>query len=529
MSLHGRIRTTVAAALVALGATAALLTGALSAVPPAGASTNQMAMFEDSAQLLANPGRTLQILRSLGVGIVRVPLIWNQIAPNPNSRTGPAGFDATNPSAYPAAKWGPYDAIVNDARADGIAIDFLVTGGAPLWATTPGAPSGFASVWKPSAGSYGAFVQAAATRYSSVHFWELWNEGNWGPALAPQVTSHSSQIVSAGEYRSLLDNGWSALQRTAGHAQDTIVAGSLSPDGSEKLTATDISPPLLFLQTLYCVDSSYYQLRGSAAQAVGCPTTSAGSGKFSANNPALFKASGIGVHPYGYGNPPTGAAFPNPDSVEFSEIPQFTRGLDRIQRVYGSHRHLAIYNTEFGYETRPPQTSRQFPTPTTAAQYINWAEYLSWKNPRLATTNQYLLFDGNGWFTTGLIFPSKRLKPSFYAYRMPVWMPVTATKRGRTLEVWGCVRPAHFANIDTNGHAQAVDIQFARGSSGKFTTIKAVSVTSARGYFDVRIKFPASGQVRLAWEYPVGDQKLADPLLPGKSWIYSRVTSITLQ
>jgi hypothetical protein len=533
MSFAGRARPSIATALAVLGVamSAALMLGTPT---PASASTSQMAMFQDPG-LALNPVRRLEILRSLGVGIIRVDVNWSSVAPDATSRTEPS-FDATDPGAYPAVNWQQYDTIIRDANALGIRVDLLVDGSAPLWATATGAPSGFAGVWKPSAAAYGQFVQAVGTRYSGsytpagatstlprINYWEFWDEGNWGPAFSPQIQSGSPTVVSAIDYRSLLDNAWSALQRT-GHGTDTIVAGSLSQDGSQVVTATATTAPLTFLRALYCVNGSYQQLRGATAQALGCPSTRAA---FAANNPVLFKATGIGLHPYPYGSPPNVTQFRDPNGAEFNEIPQFTRALDRLQRAYGSGRKLQVFNTEYGYQTRPPQTNKMFPTPANAAKYINWAEYLSYKNWRITTYDQYELQD-HGWFTTGLLTSGGSFKPSFYAYRLPVWLPVTVTGRGRSLEVWGCVRPANFARIDT-GQSQYVEIQFAAGSRGGFRNLTRVRITNSRGYFDVRVKFPSSGRVRLAWEYPRGDAKLADPLKPGEGWIYSRTTSITLR
>ena len=538
MSFANRARLRLVLATIAIAALAGATVGLLSGgTTPASAATGEPTIIQDAAALANNPTRTLQIFRSLGVEIIRVPLVWNSVAADPSSRTEP-----TNP--YPDADWVGYDTLLAEAQLYGIRVDLMPTGPAPLWATTPGAPNGFAPVWKPSAAAYGAFVDAAATRYTGnyipageaaplarINFWELWNEGNWSPSLAPQVpTTGSASYVSAAEDRSLIDQAYVALEQT-GHAHDTIVEASLSPDQSQVVVPASqgsVAPPLAFLRDLYCVDPAYHRLQGAAAAALGCPTTSAASQQFASKNPGLFRSTGIGVHPYGYGNPPTIAAFQNPDSVEFAGIPALIRALGRIQRTYGASKSLAIYNTEYGYEPRPPQRNAQFPTPTTAASYLNWAEYLSYKNPRIASYDQYLLYDGSDWFTTGLIAKGLKLLPSFYAFRMPLWLPVTSTKRGRSLEVWGCVRPAHNATVDT-GQAQYVEIQFARGSSGSFRNLTSLRITNSDGYFDTRINFPSSGQVRLAWEYPQGDTLLADPLLPGQSWIYSRTMSITLR
>src|SRR5207248_1837885 len=161
----------------------------------------------------------------------------------------------------------------------------------------------------------GSFMQAVATRYGGgyrpcsscaplprVNFWEVWNEPNWGPSLAPQSVDGSRISTSPGIYRGLLDAGWGALQRT-GHGHDTIVVGSLSPRGFKVPPSASLpqglpgsfstTKPLPFLRTLYCLDSRYRLLRGGAAAAVGCPPTPSASA-FRGQHPALFGASGFG-------------------------------------------------------------------------------------------------------------------------------------------------------------------------------------------------------------------------------------------
>jgi hypothetical protein len=284
------------------------------------------------------------------------------------------------------------------------------------------------------------------------------------------------------------------------------------------------------------VDSSYRPLRGTAAAQAGCPATAAGSRRFRQSHPALFDANGYGIHPYPINLPPTEADSSGAGTVEFSQIPELTSTLDRIQRVYGSHRRLSVYNTEFGYITHPPNANTSYVSPQVAARYINWAEYLTWRNPRLATTMQYLLYDpppgpgvfGPGGFATGLTFFNGTPKATFGAYRMSIFLPLTRSGPGQPLEVWGDVRPAHYASLDTH-RAQYVQIQFRSGSSGAFRTLKTVPITDPRGYFDVDVQFPASGTVRLRWSYPPGDQRLLDPVTPHETTIYSRDVQVTVQ
>ena len=117
-------------------------------------------------------------------------------------------------------------------------------------------------------------------------------------------------------YRPIVDAGWKALHAT-GHGHDTILIGEFAARGNGFRSPHPGQPqglpgnygqtkPLEFLRTLYCLDSSYRQLRGSAARAHGCPTNAAGSRRFRAQHPGLFSASGVGDHPYPGNGPQPG-------------------------------------------------------------------------------------------------------------------------------------------------------------------------------------------------------------------------------
>jgi hypothetical protein len=340
-----------------------------------------------------------------------------------------------------------------------------------------------------------------------VSFWSIWNEPNYGIDLAPQATNHDTVEVGAWEYRGLLDAAWSALQATH-HNHDTILFGETAARGKNHPIGNFSGvKPLRFLRALYCVDGRFRPLRGSAASARGCPTTSSGSRRFAHDHPALFSASGFADHPYVQGFAPNLMTYEcgsqvcassrrsDPDYADLGTIGRLGRTLDALNRAYGSRRQLPIWNTEYGYWTNPPERVAMI-SPATAAYYINWAEYISWRNSRLRSYSQYLLVDPPADnFASGLEFKNGTHKPGFDAYRLPIMLPSTSTRRGRSLEVWGCARPAHFAQ-----GAQTVSIQFQPGSRGSFQTVRQVRVTSPRGYFDVRQTFPGSGSVRLAWD-----------------------------
>ncbi|HEY7294665.1 MAG TPA: hypothetical protein VH916_06470, partial [Dehalococcoidia bacterium] len=281
-----------------------------------------ISIFEAEAQLRGTPAQTAQnidVLRKLGVDVIRVYMPWNQLAPKPDSRKRP-NFNAADPSSYSAATWAVYDTMIRDATARGIGIDLTVGAHVPLWATGTHAPPGGPHLqWEPSASEYGQFMRAVGKRYSGtykppgaskplprVKFWAIWNEPNYGVDIAPQAIDHSTVEVSPRLYRGLVNAAWSALQ-TTGHGHDTILIGETAPRG----LTTGNNPgnfsgmvPLRFIRALYCVGSNLKPLTGQAATVRGCPATAATSKRFAAENPALFHATGFADHPYPQGKIP---------------------------------------------------------------------------------------------------------------------------------------------------------------------------------------------------------------------------------
>jgi hypothetical protein len=531
----------------------ALVTLAIVTVLPAGkalAASNQDAMFQDFAQLLANPSRTLHTLRLLGVDRLRLAMEWYQLAPQANSHRRPKHFNEGNPASYPPRNWAIWDEIMKDAGQDGIQVDLDLYGLAPLWATGPGVPNDHQQHhnWDPSANDFKQFVHAVGERYSGnfdpvtnsvspgnpddlprVGFWSIWNEPNLGFMLAPQGVLGNLQIENSGRmYRVLLNAAWTSLQQT-GHGRDTILIGELAPRGTTRFGVFAAMKPLIFLRALYCVDSSYRQLRGAAAAVRGCPTTAAGSRRFRAANPALFSASAFGQHLWMRWYPPNKDPEDDPDYTSLPQVGGLERALDRLQRTYGSRKRFQIYDTEFGYVTSPPNRP-PFPSPTTAAMYLNWAEYISWRAPRVESFAQYLLRDPvptktdfGGW-ATGLLTTRGVEKPAYSAWRLPLYLPVTSASRRRNLELWGCLRPARFAILDT-GQPQTAQIQFKRGTRAPWTTLRTVTISTASNcYFDVHLRFSGSGTVRLSYTYPANDPRLT----PNDGTIYSRSVRVAL-
>jgi hypothetical protein len=531
------------------------------------ASTRQISIIEDQGLLAANPAGTLQQMQALGATTVRVLIDWDAIAPDIESTHKPR-FSATNPSAYPAANWAFYDEVVRLAKVDGMTVDFTLTGGAPRWAEGSGIPSNYLIshngaaryyAWKPNSTEFGEFVQAVGRRYDGrytpkgessalprVHFWTIWNEANNGQDLGPQATDTSRISYAPGMYRNLVRTGYRGLRET-GHAHDTILIGEFAAHG-DALSDGRHGPkdpqglpgnaaqtqPLPFIRTLYCLSPSGKQLTGSAARLAGCPTTASGRRAFRADNPGLFTVTGVGDHPYA--NNATPASDGKDASPEWSTLPNLGRleaTLDGATHAWGSSKHYPIYNDEYGYITDPPQRQADMSVPLgTAARDINWAEYLTWREPRVASYDQYLIEDGppnklnhnNGGFATGLYTSGGKAKPSLNAYRLPMWEPSTTLSRPGRDKVWGEARPAYWVAKVTK-KTQELQIQFRAHDRGSWKTIETVHSDT---YFEVRPKFSQSGQVRLRYIYP---KLMRDPTLDpsaGGTTIVSRSQQITV-
>ncbi len=526
----------------------------------AGASAGQESGFQDDNSLIFNSTagttKTLDTLRQLGVNRIRVSVFWATVAPEPDSQTRPA-FDATNPAAYPPGSWARYDQVVRLARARGIAVNFNITSPAPLWATGDAPRPDIAKTWEPDAQEFGRFVQAVGTRYSGtygappsttvrsgraelrespplcvllgncpatepgpgspgaddkplprVSHYSIWNEPNQPGWLTPQWTAGpgGSYVEAAPRlYRDLVDAAFAGLHAT-GHGHDTFLVGETAPKGLNQRGTTRAIKALRFIRALYCVDSRLRPLLGSSAELRGCPV-SGDRTAFPKAHPGLFAATGYAHHPYELTFAPDRRPRDR-DYVTIANLPALSTTLRTIYGRYGRRTASgpALYLTEFGYNTNPP--NRAGVSLGKQAAYLNQAEFIARSSPRVRTLTQFLLLDDaqrpgrdgttgtSATFQTGLAFIDGRRKPSFDAYRLPLWVPQTRVRRGTKLRVWGLVRPARALG----GKAQRVKISLTSG--GRRRTLKTVSTRRSSGILDVRVTLPRSGTLRLSWVDP---------------------------
>jgi hypothetical protein len=494
-----------------LGAAAAVV--ALLAVLPAAASassTQEMVLQDDTYLIYSFPpqvAKALYGLKSLGVDRIRVSVVWSILAPDPNSPTRP-NFDATNPTAYPAGVWDRYDVLVRLAQQAGIKVYFQLTAPAPLWATPPMAlPQGFRWSHDPSATDFGQFVEAVGRHFSgSVNYWGIWNEPNIGGWMTPQWrTLRNGQKVeeSPSIYRGMLDAAWHGLM-ASGHVGDTILLGETGASGFPwKGYGADMAP-LTFVRALYCLNSSYRPLTGNQASLIGCPR-SGNRAAFMAAHPELFQATGWAHHPYEFFRPPT-VHMSDPNDADLSDLSRLETALARTMAAFRQHRAVPLYLTEWGYQSNPPDPFVKFSL-AQQAEYLNEGEYMAWRDPHVRAFGQFLFVDAAPFtqyrtgsraywssFQTGLLEVDGTVKPSYYAFRIPLWLP--NPRHGRSVGVWGQFRPADHTTLQTG------EIDFLPAGSKTWTRVAIVQTRNSEGFFFSHVALRSRGHLRLSWTNP---------------------------
>jgi hypothetical protein len=445
----------------------------------ASASRNQAAIFQDDQQLLERGGavqaQTLAELQGLGVDVIKVHVQWGHIAPRGTRK--PQGFDATDPSQY-GSSWGAIDSLVSNAQARGFQVMLALTGPAPGWATAKRGDT--LGVDRPSGPDFEQFAEAVGRRYPSVHQWVLWNEPNHPRFLYPQARGRTPYAPAL--YRRLVSGGVGGLGRS-GHAGDLILFGELLPIGKPRVFRKNALKPLRFLREFFCVNSRWRALRGRTARRHGCSGFRRVTG-----------VSGFGYHPYTRPNGPRGKE-PTRDDATIRSLRRVTRTLDRARRKrrLGGPSRMRIYNTEFGYQSNPPdpfQTRiRRIPG------FLSESEWISYRNPRVASWSQYTLVDSDllrsgsrfvrysSW-QGGLKFSNGSVKGGVYgAYRLPFFVRLLGP---RAVEVWGDARPG--------GAGARIQVQ-QRPRGGRYANLGGqIVTTNARGYFVRRFRIPKASR-----------------------------------
>ncbi len=489
------------------------------------ASKTQESTFQDDPRLVygdaATQDATLDTLRDFGVDRIRVSVFWRVLAPA-NDQLQKPDFDATDPAGYQTKVWDRYDHLIQAAQARGINVNLNFTSPVPRWAATESPRADLQETFGPNPVEFGDFVRAVSTRYSGnysglprVDYWSIWNEPNQAGWLTPQWSpdprNAKKQVdASPSLYRELVRTAWQALADT-GHGTDTILVGETAPQGQRgKQGLSQSIDALKFIRRLYCLDTNLNILKGAEAQVRGCPGDKA---TFVAQNPALFQATGYAHHPYALLTPPNRTSRAA-DHVSMADLRKLSRELTRIYLRYGqktqSKRGVPLYLTEYGYQTKPDPYAGRVVSYSLQAAWINQAEYIAYKNANVRAVNQFLLFDDApdpgfdpkkqpnlAWrtFQSGLQLLAGKKKPSYKAYMTPLFLKQTSVRRGRSIGLFGMLRPAA---PTTTVRAQ---LQFRSTRGKKWHRRATITVRGPRHYFEKRLSIRSSGYVRIRWKH----------------------------
>jgi hypothetical protein len=344
---------------------------------------------------------------------------------------------------------------VGAAKARGFQVMVAIGPPVPGWATKrKGDRSG---VDRPSAREYGRYTEAAAKRYPEADIWTLWNEPNHPGHLYPQ-SPRAGRPVAPGLYRAMVRAAVKGLRR-GGSGHDPILFGELLPIGKPVRGPKRNLKPLTFLR-------SFFQGR------------------------PLSGLSGFAYHPY---TRPIGPMFAEPSSDD-ATVRSFGRVLHvldsaRARGKLRSKRKLPIWNTEFGFQTDPPD--RFFGAPIASVpKFWSISElWFSYSNPRVKTISQYTMNDQPGstsLWQSGLRFADGRLKTRIYEnFRLPILVRQLGPG---AVEVRGDARPG--------GAGSTVQI-YQRGSRGGYKPLGgAMTVRNVRGYFVSRFRISHAAKRR---------------------------------
>lgn len=445
-------------------------------VAPSSASAGarmEVSIMDDQLLLNASPAELesdMALFKRLGVDRLRVSAFWNQIAPDPSSRTKPAGFDGRDPASG-RYNFAPLDRVVASAVRHDLRIMVSISTPAPVWASAD--PSRDNQLWKPRPSEFGDFAEAVTRRYATqVEHWGASNEPNQGVWLQPQ--SDRSGLVAPHVYRDLVLAAYPRIK--AVDPTSTVLVGELAASGRSGRGATRPIRPLLFLREMACRDSRWRPIRRGRCK-----------------NFKPIPVDALGHHPYNLLQRPTNAS-PNKYDAAIGDGHRLTRTADRMVRLGalkpGRGKRLSVFYTEFGYQTTPPDP---FAGVSLNLQrlYIQQAAYIAQRTPRVRGLNQFRLSDGaiagKGLrrfeeFQSGLMFRNRKPKPAYSVFAHPF---VISGDR-----FWGHVRP---------GGAHTVRVQRKATAKGSWRLVAQVP-TDRLGYFTFRLRGRKPGYYRYVYD-----------------------------
>ena len=428
----GTLRTLRAALVVAALLAPASIAGCGDEAKPA--PTRIATIVQDDAELLhRSPQRiaaTLDDLRDLGVDWVRVTAGWSEIAPAARSATRP-DFDATDSTSYPPYVWSKLDRVYRMARARGLRVSIDIAFWAPRWGVVVPGRRADHERDRILPDDYADFAEAVAGRYPGAVAFTIWNEPNHNAFLLPQWerTGDVWQPASPHRYRAMVQ---AAVPRIEAAAPDALVLiGATSSVGSATgSTPNERMAPLTFLREMACVDADLQPLKRPECR--------------------HFKAlpgDGWSHHPYSLDLPPW-EPDPRPDNVRMADLDRLTSLLHRLHDAGRTRADLPLYLTESGWQTAPPDPTRD----VSLAEQARWlpeAEEIARRRPMVRSVSQFLVRDlperpGPSarlrWrdYQSGLRFEDGRPKPAHASFALGL---VARRSTPGRVAFWAIVRP----------------------------------------------------------------------------------------
>ena len=414
---------------------------------------------------------TLDEIRDLGAGWLRVVLYWRDVAPQPRSPSVPL-LDERDPRSY---DWSLYDRIVQGADARGLKVLLTVSGPVPLWATKARRDH----VTRPNAVRFGRFAEAVGRRYGAfIDAYSIWNEPNHPEFLRPQWTGYRTP-TSAALYRRLFQAGERGLA-AAGIGSVPVLLGETAPRGTSHVVY-----PLTFLRRVLCLNGDYERDRSCGR----------------------LRADGYAHHPY---TTRLGPFFRPPDrrDVTIGSLSRLNRALLRAGRAGAVRRGLPLWLTEFGIQSLP---DTQLGVPQTRqAEYLALSERIARRNPRVVSVSQYLMRDSDpapsGYpaanrhpgFETGLRTSSGKPKRALRGFGLPL----VALRGHRRTTLWGLVRGA--------ATPTTVTIEYRNSHTARWRRLKR-DRTDRRGIWSATTSMRRDRRYRVRWTDPSGRVRIGSP------------------
>jgi hypothetical protein len=438
---------------VAVAAVLVLRGGEGGPPPPPSPPSARPTIVQDDAQVLHRPTaevrRTVRALAGLGVDWLRVTANWSFIAPSPRASRRPR-FDAGDPGAYPPGAWTKLDRAVREARAAGLEVLIDVAFWAPRWAVARPAPEPDRQRDGVRARDFGRFAEAVARRYGDrAVAYSIWNEPNYEVFLRPQWRRAGGdwEVASADTYRELVYAAVPGIRRHAPRAL-VLIGGTAALGTNAPRSPTAQVPPLRFLRALACVDDALRPVHAGAC--------------------ARFRplpGDGWTHHPYSPRRAP-GLGDPQPDTAVLADQGHLADLLDRLAAGGRTERRLGLWDTEFGYQTDPPDPTQPV-TPSEQARWMPEAEAIALADPRVRSFAQFLFRDlparpgptaAGRWsdWQSGLELPDGTPKPLMRSFPYPL---VVRDAGPGLVSVWGRARPGrrrHRVRVTADGRSLRV-------------------------------------------------------------------------